>query len=298
MLPASIPHSLLIGLGPSDSTVLDVATSPMSASTGAATAGVDLLTVRLLTVSGEAVTRRVVRKRLRPLTAGRHAQASRAPNHWAYWRREALAYESGLLPRGPGLTAPDLLTVDSDTIYTSEVVGEREDAAVAAERLGRWQGVTRVPDISWLARHQLAQRVAVTTLDWSGLEADPRLVALWDRRDEMLAELETVPVTVVHGDYSAGNLFAVDGGTTVAIDWATFGVGPVGADLASLTLSTGTDQLDAYASGLDGVISRSDIERGYRVALGLAHASRTHWALAQGRPTDPTLTDLVLGIVS
>ncbi|WP_206673664.1 phosphotransferase [Pseudactinotalea terrae] len=266
----------------------------MGASTGAATASVDRLSLRMRTPSGEYVQRHVVRKRLQPLTSGRHAEASRVPDHWAYWRREALANASGLLPAGPGLAAPRLLDVDGDTIYT----GEPEQAEVAAERLGQWQARAPVPDEPWLARHQLAQRIAVTRLDWTGLDADPRLIALWDRRHELLEELEELPVTVVHGDYSAGNLYAVGEDTTFAIDWATFGVGPIGADLASLTLSTGADHLDDYISGLDGAYSRDVVGHGYRVALGLTHASRTHWALAQGRPVDSAMTDLVLGITS
>lgn len=298
MSAPSVPAGVLSGLGLSEATVVEVSASPMSPSTGAATASVDLLTIGLRTARGDRLARRVVRKQLRPLSSGRHAEASRAPDHWAYWRREPLAYASNLLPHGPGLAAPALLAVDGDTIYTAEVVGEREQPAVAAERLGQWQATTPVPDVPWLARHQLAQRIAVTTLDWTGLDVDPRLIALWDRREELLAELAALPATVVHGDFSTGNLYAVDQRTTVAIDWATFGVGPVGADVAALTLSTGTDHLEAYVTGLDGAISRDAVERGYRVALGLTHASRTHWALTQGLAADPTLIDLVLGIAS
>lgn len=55
---------------------------------------------------------------------------------------------------------------------------------------------------------------------------------------------------MVHGDPSAGSLYAVDERMTVAIDWATFGSGPVGADLGSLTLSERT--LKRASSGETG----------------------------------------------
>lgn len=211
-----------------------------------------------------------------------------------YWRREALAYASGLLPTGTGLVAPRLIAVDGDAVYLDMVVGEREDPAVAARRLGEWQAGASVASERWLTRHQLAQRVAVTCLDWDDVDADDRLVRVWERREELLSELGSLAVTVVHGDYSAGNLVAVNADTTVAIDWAAFGVGPVGADLSSLTLSTGAWLLDEHLAGLDGAHEPSAVRRGYEIVLALSHASRAHWALSRQQSVNPALTELVL----
>ncbi|CAM3498925.1 phosphotransferase [Occultella aeris] len=152
-----------------------------------------------------------------------------------------------------------------------------------------------VPNAPWLAQNQLAQRIAATDLSWEDVDADPRLADLWEHREELLAELATLPSTVVHGDYSTGNLRAADPDTTVAVDWATFGIGPVGADLSALTLSTGVWLLDDYLTGIENAFATGSIRRGYEIALTLTHASRVHWALGQQRPVDPSLTELVLG---
>ncbi|MBZ2197069.1 phosphotransferase family protein [Occultella gossypii] len=294
MTANAVPPAVTAALGGSGAELVDQVPTPLTGSTGAATAAVERLTLRIRDSAGTVRTHRVVRKTLRPLTSGRHALASRSADHWAYWRRESLAYASGVLPTGPGLSAPPVLAVEDDVVYTSEVDGAPEDPWVAARRLGRWQAATPVPNAPWLAQNQLAQRIAVTDLDWEDVDADPRLVDLWGRREEMLAELATLPSTVVHGDYSAGNLRAADADTTVAIDWATFGVGPVGADLASLTLSTGVWLLDDYLAGLGNAFTTESVRRGYQIALALTHTSRVHWALSLQRPVDPSLTELVL----
>jgi hypothetical protein len=101
---------------------------------------------------------------VQPLTGGRHAAAASDPRHWAYWRREPLAYAAGLLPSGPGLSAPRCYGVVDDVVYVADVTGQAESPAVAARRLGAWQAATAVPDVPWLSGHQLAQRIAVSSL--------------------------------------------------------------------------------------------------------------------------------------
>jgi hypothetical protein len=101
---------------------------------------------------------------VQPLTGGRHAAAATDPRHWACWRREPLAYAAGLLPSGPGLSAPRCYGVVDDVVYVADVTGQAESPAVAARRLGAWQAATAVPDVPWLAGHQLAQRIAVSSL--------------------------------------------------------------------------------------------------------------------------------------
>ena len=289
----SLPPAVLAAVGGSE--LVDIMVEPLTGGTGAATATVDRLTLRIRDGSGALSSRHLVRKALRPLTEGRHAVASRAVDHWAYWRREALAYASGLLPTGPGLAAPRLFAVDGDVLYIEEVRGEPEWPAVAARRLGEWIARTPVPDEPWLTQHQLAQRVAVSELDWNAVDGDVRLAALWSRREELLAEATALTFTVVHGDYSAGNIRRTGDATTVAIDWATFGTGPVGADLASLTLTTGAWLLEDFLAGLDGAVPVEEVRRGYEIALALVHASRVHWALGRGLPVDSSLTEMLLG---
>jgi hypothetical protein len=271
--------------------------APVTGSSGAATGDISLLTG--IARSGTAdLPFRVVRKTVRPVTAGRHAPYAGDPAHWAYWRREPLAYASGLLPGGPGLAAPRCHGVAGDVIYLAPASGKAESAEVAARRLGAWQAAapvpdTKLPDAVWLARDQLRQRVAASDLDWRRVSADPRLAAIWARRAELLGELDRVPRVLVHGDFSAGNLIAADERTTVVLDWATLGTGPVGADLASLALSTGEDPLPAYLAGLDGRFAAADAELGYRATLALTGASRVHWMLSRGTQPPPGYVEFV-----
>jgi hypothetical protein len=74
----------------------------------------------------------------------------------------------------------------------------------------------------------------------------------------------------------------LDNLTTVALDWATLGTGPVGADLASLALSTCRDLLGHYLADLNGRFDKPVVELGYRVTLALTGASRVHWMLSRG----------------
>ncbi len=225
----------------------------------------------------------VVRKRLRPETVGRHAAGADDPRHWAYWRREVEAYSSDLLPAGPGLRAPRCLAVEGDAIYLEEVIGDPPAVDHAARVLAAWQ-VAASPDVDrpWLGRDQLERRVAVSTLDWTEVRSAARMEAVWARRGELLQRLARLPKVVSHGDYSVGNLRQVDD-DIVALDWATFGIEPVGFDLAHLALSTGADPVAAYLAVSGPAVSDPDLVReGYRASLALIGASRFHWMLSRG----------------
>ncbi|MBB6035847.1 phosphotransferase [Phytomonospora endophytica] len=270
-------------------------------SLGVVTGGVTRLSGTCHTGGGRE-TFSLIRKNLRPLTSGRHAIASREPDHWAYWRREALAYESGVLPTGPGLRAPRCFGVVDDAVYLEDVDGEPEKPVVAAARLGRWQATAKIPQVPWLSGHQLAQRVAVSELDWSAVDADPRMPAVWNRRGELLDALARLPKVLSHGDFHSANLLAADG-DTVAVDWCTLGLAPPGADLAHLQLASRehlaadpahTDKLtEAYLDGLCGRFTPTHVETTLRVTIALTGASRVHWMLASGHPLPTGYVDFV-----
>jgi hypothetical protein len=102
--------------------------------------------------------------------------ASDMPDHWNYWRREALAYETGLAATvyaDAGIAAPALLEANSHTdggveLWLADVGGIAgwdwpvPRLARFAYELGaaqaRWAG--RVPDLPWLSRRWLAQYLA------------------------------------------------------------------------------------------------------------------------------------------
>jgi hypothetical protein len=264
----------------------------MAGSLGAVTAGISRL-IGHAQCAGDIREFVAVAKRLRPPQSGPHAAAAPDPAHWAYWRREALAYAAGGLPTGPGLAAPHCYGVVDEVIYLQDVGARAEQPRRAAHRLGVWQASAAVPEVGWLAGHQLAQRIEVTSLDWSTVDADRRLEAIWARRHELFATLDPVPRVLSHGDFHIDQLRDA-GDTTIVLDWGTLGVAPVGADLAHLALSTLVDVDDEYIAAVRGRLPADAIRVGYRVTLALTGVSRIHWMLTNGVPIPPGYQDFVL----
>lgn len=279
------PAAIAAGAVPDDAKLLDCSEEPIAGSSGAATGAVTRISGHLRDGRRE-LPFSMIRKTFRPVASGRHAAAAREPTHWAYWRRELLAYASGTVPTGPRLSGPRCLAVIGDAVFLTDVAGPPERAAAAAQRLGAWQAHTPMPDVPWLSGHQLAQRVAVSSLDWTAVEAPAGLREIWNRRHDLLAALESVPFVISHGDFHARNLIA-SGETTTVLDWATLGKAPLGADLAHLALSTGEDLLGAYLAGLGNGFDPEPVLRGYHTTVVLTAASRAHWMLARGIAVPP-----------
>jgi Phosphotransferase enzyme family len=266
--------------------------TPLAGSTGAATSRVTRIRGTAQCTDGRSRSFALVRKEISPLSSGPHVEAARHPRHWAYWLREPFAYASGALPSGPGLSAPRCYGVIDTTIYLEDVTGRRESPGRAAYRLGRWQATAVPPDVPWLGGHQLAQRIVVSDLAWSGVAADERAVEIWNRRHEILAMLERVPVALTHGDFHLANLVHKQG-ETVVLDWGTLGLSPVGADLAHLALSTLSDVTSDYLAGVQRTFSTEAVLAGYRGTLALVGASRLHWMLAAGHDVPAGYLDFV-----
>lgn len=196
-------------------------------------------------------------------------QTSDDPEHWNYWRRESLAYASGLAARAyadAGIAPPELLDWSeqpdgSVALWLAEVDGAA-GITWAPERLGEfarrlglaqagWAG--RVPQLPWLSRRWLAQYVGRTgvwvrwDVDWSHPLArvwPPRvredLARLWAERDAVLAAAGTAPRTLAHLDVWPMNLIDSTAGFTL-LDWAFVGEGGLGEDAANLIVDSVTD---------------------------------------------------------
>jgi hypothetical protein len=190
------------------------------------------------------------------------------PSHRNYWKREWLAYSSGLLDMLPGeLRAPrTLLTTqpadDECWIWMEDVEGipgsewQIDDYDGVAFDLATTQaayacGRSVLPAEEWLSRHWLRGWVdtvghQIDALDDDSLWGDDwqapmstlrdRVRELWAAREQLLGIIESAPQTVVHCDFWPTNLIAADDGTTVALDWSQVGVGSLGQDLDQLTL--------------------------------------------------------------
>ena len=289
-LPAAVVERLRAA-GESGTVITE---EPIDRGTGAATDALARLTVHVRSAEGEPRNACLIRKRLSPLRSGRHGAGASDPRHWAYWRREADAYASGFLPAGPGLGAPRCFGVVGDDLYLEEVVGSVPPLPRAAEALARWQvPYDEALDRPWLSVDQLGRRLAVSSLDWGSVQADPRMVELWNSAGRLYERLAEVPRVLSHGDYSLGNL--VDTGRdTVALDWATVGWEPVGFDLAHLALSCGEDPTAAYLE--EPPVSELDPELvvlGFTTTVAVVGASRVHWMLSRGIEVPEWYVDFV-----
>ena len=195
-------------------------------------------------------------------------QAGAEESHRNYWKREWLAFDSGLLDSLPGLLrAPRAAlttqrSADECWIWMEDVHGrtgsalELDDYPRIAHALGTTQGAfatgsVPLPDQPWLSRNWLRGWVDVCahfieTIRDDDRWRDPRLGSLlplrrrvselWDRREELFAVAEEPPLTITHWDFWPMNVYA--GGDVVAIDWSQIGLSGVTHDLDQLTLDT------------------------------------------------------------
>jgi hypothetical protein len=195
------------------------------------------------------------------------------PDHWNYWRREAVAYESGLAASAyasGGIAAPAMLEVNARAdvgveLWLADVAGTAgwdwpvPRLARFAYELGvaqaHWAG--RVPDLAWLSRRWLAQYLAegpprlarVADEDWDHLSVAVwpaevrrklrRLQSGYGRQAVIAAAAER---TLCHLDVWPANLID-DDGTSVLFDWSFTGDGAVGEDVSNLIIDSCTDGL-------------------------------------------------------
>jgi hypothetical protein len=238
---------------------------PLTTGTGQSTGGV------WLTPDGEVV------KRLIPGVAD--------PRHHAYWQRQALVAESGIVANTPGLRAPTCLGVERDSTGITLRMAQVEPAALSptalAAALGRF---ARVPlaEPAWGARNILRDRLATVERRgrWSAL---PDYEDLWVRREAALTALDELRRVPSHGDAHPVNLLGRDGDDVLAIDWEQFGLAPAGFDLGYLLLAVDTpldELLQAHGGDPDAV------RRGAVLVAAYTAVSRAAWSLTQPDPGD------------
>jgi hypothetical protein len=215
---------------------------------------------------GESLVLKVVR-RGEDADPGQLWVSGAEPSHRNYWKREWLAFDSGLLDGLPGgLRAPRTLLTEEVTddecwIWMADVSGRHgatltdADFATIGRDLGTTQGALSVgvlPDHEWLSRRWLrawvgaCERFVVTLGERDALHDDrlaplrplrDRVLRLWEAREDLLHIVESAPQTLVHCDFWPANLF-VDDGHTTAIDWSQVGIGGLAQDLDQVTLDT------------------------------------------------------------
>lgn len=214
------------------------------------------------------------------------------PRHVAYWRRAADVVTTGMVLESPGLRGPNAATEEDDegiTVISEWVEDAANSGLFAAHALGRFAGA-ELGDRGWLSRHQLRDRMARVRRRGGWRTLARTTVAdvaehFWDRHESFLAALDQLPQVPQHGDAVPPNLPGRNGDDVLAIDWATLGHGPVGADLGYHMLMAREQfepLLDAYLIGLpEGVADREQVELGARVTAVYTVLNRAEWALAR-----------------
>ena len=185
-----------------------------------------------------------------------------------YWKREALAYQSGLLHRLPGkITAPRCHAVREQPdgslwLWLEDVQDEigtswpLEHYGVVARHLGQFNGAYLVghplPSEAWITRdwvRKYAEHAAPMiefirnnpehpiVQQWYPGRDLAQVLAVWNVRSRLLDVLDRLPQTFCHQDAFKRNLFARRD-QTVAIDWGYAGIAPLGAELAALIVGS------------------------------------------------------------
>lgn len=222
--------------------------------------------------------------------------AGAEPAHRNYWKREWLAYSTGLLDALPGeLRAPRTMLVtepadDESWVWMEDVEGlpgaewvvdDYDSVAfdLATTQAAYASGRSMLPVYPWLSRHWLRGWVETLGRQIDALDDDAlwheewqapmralrsRMRAIWQSRETLLRIVEAAPQTLVHLDFWPTNLIAADDGTTVAIDWSQVGIGAVGQDLDQLILDPVWMQVLPDAS-LDDL--QAHVIRGYASGL-------------------------------
>lgn len=194
--------------------------------------------------------------------------------HFGYWKREVLAYQSGILEDlSTSLRAPRCLGVTEqpdgsvwlwleDITEWGPPVWPVSRYGLAARHFGEWQGAylagRSLPVSPWLKTGWLRSWVAhfeflTNYLRHPGfwdhslvrgafpVPVVDRLLDLWAQRRMWMDLLDRMPLTLCHFDTWRPNLLAVrsrDGQEqTVALDWQCLGLGPAG-EVGNLLLTS------------------------------------------------------------
>jgi hypothetical protein len=191
-------------------------------------------------------------------------QAKDDPDGCHYWKRDPLAYKSGILYELTGqVIAPRCLDVRENAdgsiwLCLEEVKGDHarpwslELYARAARQLGEFNGAylagQPLPDETWITHDWLRKYLqeAAPSVDYIRQNpADtiinrmlpgmtmPLTLAIWEEHERMLKVLDAMPQGFCHQDAFDRNLF-YRGEELVVIDWTYAGIAPVGTEVAAL----------------------------------------------------------------
>ncbi|HEU5098747.1 MAG TPA: phosphotransferase [Roseiflexaceae bacterium] len=199
------------------------------------------------------------------------------PRYWAYWKRELLAFQSGLLATlPPSLRAPRCYgTTEHEhngwiwMEHIEESTGRHwslDQFHRAARQAGRCAGAflggVPLPDEPWLSAPFF--RSVFADGDWWATHMDPAapsnawqsplvqqgfsealrsgVLRIWAEKQRFWEVIDRLPQVLCHNDFHRRNLMlrmGADGQEElVALDWAFCGVGALGLDLGELVATS------------------------------------------------------------
>jgi hypothetical protein len=180
-----------------------------------------------------------------------------------YWKREVLWVQSRHMDRLPGpVKGPRYYRVEETPggawLWQEHLIQQRpdpwslDDYAFAARQIGLWNGAyacgTALPDEPWFARKHYRSWYTRANpeqdfefpFNQKYITGDiySRYDRLWAERDLFYHILETLPQSFSHFDSQRRNLFICkdedDRDELVLVDWASCGLGPLGAEMYCL----------------------------------------------------------------
>jgi hypothetical protein len=241
-----------------------------------------------------------------------------APRDPLVGERERLIAEAGIAERLPaGLAMAPVLAIErrgGKTWMWMRDLGpwlrvrwgpraSRRAAARCALLHDLYLGARDLRELPWLGREEYAAYAhhvpqARRNLDaladdgrWSDLlpaGSVPQLREALDLGPRLMEEMRRLPLTFVHGDFHIRNLGFTPNGALLALDWANFGIAPLGCDLAAF-LSVyrafgGRAQNDAAVerSLLDAYVTEVERAAGRRGLRGPIERAGHLWHLLWG----------------
>ena len=233
----------------------------------------------------------VVKSISRPDPAHDPTGTADTPSAWNYWKREILAYQSGLLADLTGdLVAPRCYAVAEDAngewrIWLEDIAENptpwtMDRHGSTARHLGQFNGAYLAgrplpAEQPWTYRGRNGEWIGVASglvapfrrfaasaqgRRWLSERTVTRIEGLLANAQPLLVQLGRLPLCLCHHDAHRRNLLARDqSGTTmqtVALDWSMLGYGEVGAEIG-ITTAINLAWLDVagdQARQLDGVV--------------------------------------------
>lgn len=210
------------------------------------------------------------------------------PSHYNYWKREILAYESGIFHQLPGdLLVPKCFEIEEKEngtvwLWLEDMPNERrnwnkENYAYAAAKLGGFHAACTngglLPQYAWINKYWMRSwtkecdkyRNMPSRQELEQMKLNAEVINIMDKfkqfekkRNEYLTVLENLPRTLAHQDFDEFNILYnaedEEKDRLTVIDWQFISISGVGEDLGrflGLSMSRGNVPMNRFSEYRD-----------------------------------------------